>query len=66
MLPYRPTGLQRRRYSYPLQLAALCCLGVALFVSLAVLLHRQNPPALNANANPTVARDYGDFSRLRQ
>jgi hypothetical protein len=66
MLPYRPTGLQRRRYSYPLQLLVLACLSAALVVSVAALRAQSVPPApavLDANANPATARDYGDFSR---
>ena len=66
MLPYRPAGLQRRRYSYPLQIAAICCLGAAIIVSWAVLMSRVALLALDADANPTITRDYGNFAPVRQ
>ena len=66
MLPYRPAGLQRRRYSYPLQLLVLAALGIALGVSASALWATRPAPALDANANPAIARDYGDFSRWHQ
>ena len=66
MLPYRPAGMQRRRYIYPLQRVVLGCLGAALIVSWAVLISRVALPAMDADADPVIARDYGNFAPVRQ
>ena len=53
MLPYRPVGLQRRSYSYPLQLLVLAVLGLAIgFSAISLLvLHAAPAPALDGQSD---------------
>lgn len=64
-LPNRLMGLQRRSYSYAVQLLVLACLGAALYVSMAALLAKRSDAVLGPNADPVAARDYG-FPAVRR
>ena len=53
----RPTSSQPSRYSHPLMLLVLACLGAALIAAWAALL--ADGLILDANGNPAVPKIYG-------
>lgn len=55
----RPTSSQPSRYSYPLELLVLACLGVGLVLSWAALVAHDRDLVVDANGNPAVPKIYG-------